>query len=174
MARKKKELSENESKKTILDSDESDIKENLNEKKIDNALLNTKMAQESLSECFNISGVKYLGDELKTSDIWVEAIALVKKNDMSYNYALVVYDYGKPKIVRDFGSLSKIEKIESIYPYSFLNSNYLPSVNSREEMEGCIKSKSVEELKNMSIEDVAITFVGDAVIQYLHDKKYKL
>lgn len=136
----------------------------------------TKEMKESLFLCLSESGAQMLGEKAKDSDIWAEAIVLVKKIDMSMNYALAVYDYGRVKITKDFGRISQIISIESIHPYTFLNDKYIPNFKTIKEMSEYIISykgnDSRTEVESMDKESLVKTFVGDAVNRYLYDKSF--
>lgn len=82
---------------------------------------------ETLVDALSFCGVKELPEELKGKEVWIKAIALVTKRDGGQSYVAVERDSdGGKKIVRDFGSLSPVAKIEKLYPYMYLSENDVP------------------------------------------------
>lgn len=84
--------------------------------------------EKSLLQALTYSQVKNLPDVDDNSNVWIKAIALVKKYDGSENYVCVEKDTTtlEPRIVKDFGNVSMIISISEFYPYSFLNTNEVP------------------------------------------------
>ena len=82
---------------------------------------------ETLVDALSFCGVKELPEELKGKEVWVKAIALVTKRDGGQSYVAVERGTdGDKKIVRDFGSLSTVAKIEKMYPYMYLSETDVP------------------------------------------------
>lgn len=64
--------------------------------------------------------------------IWLKALALVKKSDGTQSYVLLVKDLrGEPKVVKDFGSISVIRKIEEVYPFALLDAKFMPTFTTK-------------------------------------------
>ena len=82
---------------------------------------------ETLVDALSFCGVKELPEELKGKEVWIKAIALVTKRDGGQSYVAVERGTdGDKKIVRDFGSLSPVAKIEKMYPYMYLSETDVP------------------------------------------------
>lgn len=184
MARKKKEQLEEVVTDKVSDvvdeistNDVTVDTEKKEEQVVNKAVFETKEMKESLFLCLSESGAQMLGEKAKESDIWAEAIVLVKKIDMSMNYALAVYDYGRIKILKDFGHVSQIISIESVHPYTFLNERYIPNFKTIKDMSEYIISykgnDSRAEVESMDKETLVRTFVGDAVNRYLYDRSFR-
>ena len=69
---------------------------------------------------------------LKEGDIYVRAIAKVKKANNHETMCVIVNDgEGNPIIKKDFGSISMIKEILEIYPLSVLESDSIPDFRSK-------------------------------------------
>lgn len=94
---------------------------------------------ETLIEALSYCSVKELPSKLEGKEVWIKAIGLVSKADGGRSYvALVRGDNGKPRIVKDFGSLSTVVKVEEIYPYMYLSKDAVPTFE-KEDIEGRIE-----------------------------------
>jgi hypothetical protein len=81
----------------------------------------TKEEKETLDEALQYAHLPEL-PQIQEDDgrVWIMALAKVLKINGRENYAIVKADYyGKPKIVKDFGTVACIVKILEIYPYYF-------------------------------------------------------
>ena len=86
-----------------------------------------KIKELSLMKCLSDCGVRELPEEDKGELVWVKAIGLVAKRDTTHSYvSLVRGEDGEPRIVKDFGTISSIVGIESIHPYEYLSSRFMP------------------------------------------------
>ena len=108
----------------------------------------------TLTDVLSEARIKELPDELSENDItWVKAIVLVTKCDASRNYALAINaGDGKPSIIKDYGSVAKIARIDKIYPYIKLNSANSPSLNNKRDILMFFKSARYSEEKVAEIE----------------------
>lgn len=86
--------------------------------------------QSSLTDALNECQVTELPSELsEDSDIWLVAIVKVRKCNGKANYAKAVNDgYGNPKIVKDFGTMAAIVRIDKIYPVEYLRKSAIPKI----------------------------------------------
>ena len=77
--------------------------------------------------------LKELPEKDNGENIWVKALALVKKRDGSESYVYVAKNKItlENNIVKDFGSSSAIFEIVEYYPFSFLKSSYVPSFKTQ-------------------------------------------
>lgn len=70
-------------------------------------------------------------------NIWIKALALVRKCDGSESYVYVVKDSVtlQNRIAKDFGGVAQISEIIEFYPFSFLKSGYVPTFNGKKKEE---------------------------------------
>jgi hypothetical protein len=88
--------------------------------------------RESLIDALSWASLRELPEKDNGENIWIRALALVSKRDGSKAYvALVKGKNGEDRIIRDFGSVSVIVKIEEIYAFEYLDSSYLPTFESK-------------------------------------------
>ena len=88
--------------------------------------------RESLINALGWASLRALPEKDNGENIWLRALALVSKRDGSKGYvALVKGKNGDDRIIKDFGSIAPIVSIEETYPYVYLDSNYLPSFESK-------------------------------------------
>ena len=88
--------------------------------------------RESLIDALSWASLRELPEKDNGENIWIRALALVSKRDGSKSYvALVKGKNGEDRIIRDFGSVSVIVKIEEIYAFEYLDSSYLPTFDSK-------------------------------------------
>lgn len=93
------------------------------------------LEKETLVEVLNYAKCPELPAPLKKNEIWVRAIAKVKKANNHETMCLVENDgEGNPIIKKDFGSLSIISSFEEIYPLSLLSSNMLPDFRKKKDL----------------------------------------
>jgi hypothetical protein len=88
--------------------------------------------RESLIDALSWASLRELPEKDNGENIWIRALALVSKRDGSKAYvALVKGKNGEDRIIRDFGSVSIIVKIEEVYAFEYLDSSYLPTFDSK-------------------------------------------
>lgn len=88
--------------------------------------------RESLIDALSWASLRELPEKDNGENIWIRALALVSKRDGSKAYvALVKGKNGEDRIIRDFGSVSMIVKIEEVYAFEYLDSSYLPTFDSK-------------------------------------------
>lgn len=88
--------------------------------------------RESLIDALSWASLRELPEKDNGENIWIRALALVSKRDGSKAYvALVKGKDGEDRIIRDFGSVSMIVKIEEIYAFEYLDSSYIPTFDSK-------------------------------------------
>lgn len=85
--------------------------------------------KESLIKAMSFFLLKELPEVDNGENIWIKALALVKKRDGSEAYVYVVKDSKtlENKIAKDFGSGAQIVETVEYYPFSFLKSGYMPT-----------------------------------------------
>lgn len=132
---------------------------------------------ESLVDILSYCAVRDLPKEDDGENVWIKAIALVAKSDGSKNYAAVEKDEnGNNKIVLDTGKMASIVKIEAIYPYLFLDANYLPSFkrNTKEDRIKWLKYNGVEkDLSKLTLDELNREILLVAMMKNLHALKQK-
>lgn len=93
-------------------------------------MINVK--EESLVNCLSYIGLRDLPKEWDKENVYILAVGLVSKSDGTFNYVALRKDKnGKDKIVKDFGNIAALCKIEKVFPYRYLSSEYIPSFKSR-------------------------------------------
>ena len=93
------------------------------------------LEKETITEVLQFTGCTELPDALKEGDIYVRAIAKVKKANNHETMCVIVNDgTGKPIIKKDFGSISMIKEIVEIYPLSVLESDSIPDFRKKKDI----------------------------------------
>lgn len=88
----------------------------------------------TLTDALNCAGLSSLPKEA-TDNLWMKAIVKVTKCDNSQNYAIAVNNTkGNPSIVRDFGNMARIVRIENIYPYYVLPKSAIPNLRNKQDI----------------------------------------
>ena len=91
--------------------------------------------KETLTAVLQFTGCAELPSALKEGDIYVRAIAKVKKANNHETMCVIVNDgTGKPIIKKDFGSISMIKEIVEIYPLSVLESDSIPDFRKKKDI----------------------------------------
>ena len=93
------------------------------------------LEQETLTAVLQFTGCTELPAALKDGDIYVRAIAKVKKANNHETMCVIVNDgEGNPIIKKDFGSISMIKEIVEIYPLSVLESDSIPDFRKKKDI----------------------------------------
>lgn len=93
------------------------------------------LEKETLTAVLQFTGCTELPAALKEGDIYVRAIAKVKKANNHETMCVIVNDgTGKPIIKKDFGSISMIKDIVEIYPLSVLESDSIPDFRNKKDI----------------------------------------
>ena len=93
------------------------------------------LEKETLTAVLPFTGCTELPAALKEGDIYVRAIAKVKKANNHETMCVIVNDgTGKPIIKKDFGSISMIKEIVEIYPLSVLESDSIPDFRKKKDI----------------------------------------
>lgn len=81
---------------------------------------------------------------LKKNDVWVTAIAKVKKANNHETMCIVENDgEGNPIIKKDFGSLSVIISVIEIYPLTLLDANMMPDFRKKKDLGEFLKRNRI-------------------------------
>ena len=90
--------------------------------------------EQSMFDCLAFCKLSQLPEKEDGKSVWLNAIAKTRKNDGCYYYAYVERGKdGKPKIMRDFGAVRTIVKMEEFYPIVYLDSSYVKKFKKDEE-----------------------------------------
>ena len=93
------------------------------------------LEKETLTAVLQFTGCTELPAALKEGEIYVRAIAKVKKANNHETMCVIVNDgTGKPIIKKDFGSISMIKEIVEIYPLSVLESDSIPDFRKKKDI----------------------------------------
>lgn len=93
------------------------------------------LEKETLTAVLQFTGCTELPEALKEGDIYVRAIAKVKKANNHETMCVIVNDgTGNPIIKKDFGSISMIKEIVEIYPLSVLESDSIPYFRKKKDI----------------------------------------
>ena len=93
------------------------------------------LEKETLTAVLQFTGCTELPAALKEGDIYVRAIAKVKKDNNHETMCVIVNDgTGNPIIKKDFGSISMIKEIVEIYPLSVLESDSIPNFRKKKDI----------------------------------------
>lgn len=93
------------------------------------------LEKETLTAVLQFTGCTELPEALKEGDIYVRAIAKVKKANNHETMCVIVNDgTGNPIIKKDFGSISMIKEIVEIYPLSVLESDSIPDFRKKKDI----------------------------------------
>ena len=93
------------------------------------------LEKETLKAVLQFTGCTELPAALKEGDIYVRAIAKVKKANNHETMCVIVNDgEGNPIIKKDFGSISMIKEIDEIYPLSVLESDSIPDFRKKKDI----------------------------------------
>lgn len=133
-----------------------------------------KSLDKTLVDALQWANIRELPESDKGENVYILALALVSKKDGSKGYvALKKDDKGQDKIVKDFGSISQIVKIEETYPYLYLDSSYLPDLKKKEDK---IKWLSIHDntknYEELTIKELNKTILVVAIQNQLRDVKF--
>ena len=93
------------------------------------------LEKETITAVLQFTGCTELPEALKEGDIYVRAIAKVKKANNHETMCVIVNDgEGNPIIKKDFGSISMIKEIVEIYPLSVLESDSIPDFRKKKDI----------------------------------------
>lgn len=86
----------------------------------------------SLISCLAALDLRDLPKEWDKEDVWILAVGLVSKIDGTFSYAALRKDEdGNARVVKDFGNICAIRKIEKVYPYKFLDASFMPMFKTK-------------------------------------------
>ena len=135
--------------------------------------------EQSMFDCLAFCKLSQLPEKEDGKSVWLNAIAKTRKNDGCYYYAYVERGKdGKPKIMRDFGAVRTIVKMEEFYPILYLDSSYVKKFKKDEEgtalLVEYLKSEGVKiNFENASRKDLDKENIKIAIQKQLADEKKK-
>ena len=135
--------------------------------------------EESLFDCLAFCKLSQLPEKEDGKSVWVNAIAKTRKNDGCYYYCYVERDKdGKPKIMRDFGAVRTIVKMEEFYPIVYLDSSYVKKFKKDDEGTASLieylKYEGVKiDFENATRKDLDKENIKVAIQKQLADEKKK-
>jgi hypothetical protein len=141
--------------------------------------MNNKNKEKSLIECLKWCQVPALPDVDDKENIWIKAIALVKKGDGTESYVAMTKDKDlKNKMIKDFGTVSMIHEVVEVYPYSYLSAAYMPEFKTRKKEERInyllAYDKKLEDLEELSLKELDKMVVNVAIKnQIFNEQKLK-
>lgn len=110
--------------------------------------------------------------ETNDKDVWICALALVTKKDGSKGYVALRKDSkNESKVVKDFGTISMIAKVEEIYPYLFLDAAFLPVFkgSKKEDRIKWLEANGInEDMEELSAKELNRKILAVAMRNQLH------
>ena len=93
------------------------------------------LEKNSLDEVLSYTKCTELPKPLRKNDVFVRAIALVRKLNNHESYCIVDNDgTGKPVVKKTFGSISVIKEVKEIYPLSLLEASVVPDFRKKQDV----------------------------------------
>ena len=135
--------------------------------------------EQSMFDCLAFCKLSQLPEKEDGKSVWVNAIAKTRKNDGCNYYAYVERGKdGKPKIMRDFGAVRTIVKMEEFYPILYLDSSYVKKFKKDDEGTASLieylKSIGVKiDFENATRKDLDKESIKIAIQKQLADEKKK-
>ncbi len=135
--------------------------------------------EETLIQALNYAHLHELPDKWDNKSLWIKAIGLVtRRNGGVQSYVILRREAdGRICTIKDF-SLDAIRSIDEVYPYIYIDSQFLPKFTTQQRDEkheyiARISGKSIEEVKNMSAKQQKEIMVGYAMkIQLNNEPKH--
>ena len=88
--------------------------------------------EKSLISCLAALDLRDLPKEWDKENVWILAVGLISKIDGTFSYAALKKDgNGDARVVKDFGNICAIRKVEKVYPYKFLDASFMPMFKTR-------------------------------------------
>lgn len=88
--------------------------------------------EKSLINCLAALDLRDLPKEWDGENVYILAVGLASKIDGTFSYVALKKDKdGNDKVVKDFGNVCALRKVEKVYPYKFLDAAYMPYFKTR-------------------------------------------
>lgn len=112
----------------------------------------------------------------KDTPVWIFAIAKVTTRTMSESFAIVKMNYGcSPFVVKSFSD-EGIARIESVHPFKFIDSKYIPKFQDADAARKYIADAygvPLEEITKLKKKDQLRLLYAHCIKQQLEDEKVK-
>lgn len=107
--------------------------------------------EKSLINCLAALDLRDLPKEWDKENVWILAVGLVSKIDGTFSYTALRKDKnGDARVVKDFGNICAIRRIEKVYPYKFLDASFMPTFKTRAKDERIAWLERMNEKGNFS------------------------
>lgn len=127
--------------------------------------------KESLMQCLSWCALRELPQKYDGKNVYIKAVAKVKKADGSVGYMAIQKDKnGVDKYIKDFGSVSVIREIMEIYPYLYLDAQYMPKFKTqkKEERIAMLSRLYNKDFSNMSLKELDKEVLNHAIQMHLN------
>ena len=127
--------------------------------------------KESLMQCLSWCALRELPPKYDGKNVYIKAVAKVKKADGSVGYMAIQKDKnGVDKYIKDFGSVSVIREIMEIYPYLYLDAQYMPKFKTqkKEERIAMLSRLYNKDFSNMSLKELDREVLNHAIQMHLN------
>lgn len=138
--------------------------------------MNYALKEQSLSKALSSKGLAELPKQYRdgSDEYWLEAIVLVRKQNLTQSYCLAKRDAdGKISYTDDFGMMSPISGLISIHPYLYLDrSTYMPYENIEQMRHALVQYIGGDEEAKEAVNDLPDTEVQYQILQIAIDSQY--
>lgn len=138
--------------------------------------MNYALKEQSLSKALSSKGLAELPKQYRdgSDEYWLEAIVLVRKQNLTQSYCLAKRDAdGKISYIDDFGMMSPISGLISIHPYLYLDrSTYMPYENIEQMRHALVQYIGGDEEAKEAVNDLPDTEVQYQILQIAIDSQY--
>lgn len=138
--------------------------------------MNYALKEQSLSKALSSKGLAELPKQYRdgSDEYWLEAIVLVRKQNLTQSYCLAKRDAdGKISYIDDFGMMSPISGLISIHPYLYLDrSTYMPYENIEQMRHALAQYIGGDEEAKEAVNDLPDTEVQYQILQIAIDSQY--
>ena len=138
--------------------------------------MNYTLKEQSLSKALSSKGLAELPKQYRdgSDEYWLEAIVLVRKQNLTQSYCLAKRDAdGKISYIDDFGMMSPISGLISIHPYLYLDrSTYMPYENIEQMRHALAQYIGGDEEAKEAVNELPDTEVQYQILQIAIDSQY--
>lgn len=138
--------------------------------------MNYALKEQSLSKALSSKGLAELPKQYRdgSDEYWLEAIVLVRKQNLTQSYCLAKRDAdGKISYIDDFGMMSPISGLISIHPYLYLDKEaYMPYENIEQMRHALVQYIGGDEEAKEAVNDLPDTEVQYQILQIAIDSQY--
>lgn len=138
--------------------------------------MNYALKEQSLSKALSSKGLAELPKQYRdgSDEYWLEAIVLVRKQNLTQSYCLAKRDAdGKISYIDDFGMMSPISGLISIHPYLYLDKEaYMPYENIEQMRHALAQYIGGDEEAKEAVNELPDTEVQYQILQIAIDSQY--